>query len=259
MAAPADERDLAQDAARGGRRAVAAQVEIAAALDARRAARLPLDDRRRRDVDRPLAASRPAARPRAPRCAVPVSGARVRCSRCLRRGRGRRATGSYSAPLPRARRPQDAGPGVRCRRRRTATLRGGLARDREIASSRRAGERAAGALLEAARVAPACSPARRAAPVAMRWPRRRDRLRRHGEPGGPDRLDSADARERATASAARVPLEKRPRLVREVDVLVGLPEALPQAAPCLRRVRPRSAPCRRPCRTRARVRRAPAR
>ena len=54
VAAPADERELAQDAARGGRRAVAAQLEIAAALDARRGARFSLDDRRRCDLDWPL-------------------------------------------------------------------------------------------------------------------------------------------------------------------------------------------------------------
>src|SRR4051812_41237935 len=52
MAAPANERDLAQDAARGRRRAVAAQLELAATLDAGRGARLAIDDRGRRDVDR---------------------------------------------------------------------------------------------------------------------------------------------------------------------------------------------------------------
>ena len=40
VAEAADERQLAQDAARGGRRAIAAQLQVTAALDARRGARL---------------------------------------------------------------------------------------------------------------------------------------------------------------------------------------------------------------------------
>ena len=63
MAAPTDERDLAEDATRARRRAIATQLEIAAALDAGRGAGRALDDRRRRDVDRQVGrAARQVAR-----------------------------------------------------------------------------------------------------------------------------------------------------------------------------------------------------
>jgi hypothetical protein len=52
VAKSADERDLAQDAARGGRGAVRAQLEVAAALDARRGTGVALDDGSGGDVDR---------------------------------------------------------------------------------------------------------------------------------------------------------------------------------------------------------------
>jgi len=54
VTAPADERDLAHDAARRGGRAVAEQLQVAAALNAGRGACLLVDDRCRCDVDGPF-------------------------------------------------------------------------------------------------------------------------------------------------------------------------------------------------------------
>src|SRR5262245_13280293 len=50
----ARDRDLPQHAARRGRRVVTPHLQVAAALNARRGARLPLDDRRRPHIDWPL-------------------------------------------------------------------------------------------------------------------------------------------------------------------------------------------------------------
>ena len=122
------ERDLAQDAARGGRRALAAQVELCRRIGCR-AWRVPFPRRRRRrDVDRQLPPSRRAARSRAPgapdllaQCAL------LFASLASGTGTGPSYAGEALAPpSPKGRRGQKDSPRPSRRKERSRNRAGGI-------------------------------------------------------------------------------------------------------------------------------------